>query len=102
MDVAPDHFFTPGEMVSSSRALWKAGLPDNLVAFAADHDQDSFCFERGHPATRPDDAEVWYYNPETGLSRFHVLFDEWLKELIAPVYEHDDEEKGRDEDRFDG
>lgn len=73
-------FFDPAGMIEATQDWRQAGLPENMVAFAATGSGDLYCFEVV-PETSPvpSDATVWYFDhEEREVESLDMPFSKWL------------------------
>jgi hypothetical protein len=73
-------FLEPDEMIETTWDWHRAGLPEDMVAFATDVGGNLYCFQVV-PETEPvpDDATVWYFDhEEREVESLDLAFSKWL------------------------
>ncbi len=73
-------FFDADRMIEETEGWREAGLPENMIAFAATGSGDLYCFEVvPETAPVPIDATVWYFDhEEREVESLDLPFTKWL------------------------
>lgn len=73
-------FLSADEMISSTQAWREMGMPEDMIAFAADCMGNLFAFGIAPPSPS---SEVWFFDHETGETALVApSFEDWIQQYL--------------------